>query len=81
MSTEPAASAAKEDSNKISMTLPSAVMASLKGEGDQIDMSPGEWVKHHLIAAYTQPGGIHINLQAIAKAADPRQPELPLATA
>ncbi len=68
----------KEDTNKLSMTLPPAVMAALKAEGTALDMSAGEWLKHQVIASYTQPAGVLMNLLRSAKQAKDNHPELPL---
>ena len=67
----------KEDTNKLSMTLPPAVMAALKAEGTLLDMSAGEWLKHQTIAAYTQPSGVMMKLMRVATAKD-NHPELAL---
>lgn len=68
---------AKEETNKLSMTLPPAVMAALKAEGMPLEMTPGEWLKHQVIAAYTQAGGVQINLMKVAAMKD-NHPELAL---
>lgn len=77
MTTE-ATTPTKEDSNKISMTLPPPVIAAMKAEGMPLEMTAGEWAKHQLIAAYTQPGGVAIKLKPVALPSDAMQPELPL---
>lgn len=68
----------ESDSNKITMTLPPAVMGSMKNEGEPLDMTAGEWAKHMLIAAYTQPDGVHLNLRPVARDRAQGHPELPL---
>jgi hypothetical protein len=65
MSTEATQPTTREDSNKISMTLPPCVIAAMKAEGEGLDMTAGEWAKHQLIAAYTQPGGVAIKLRPV----------------
>jgi hypothetical protein len=68
----------KEESNKITMTLPPAVIAAMRAEGQPLDMSAGEWAKHHLIAAYTQPGGVTIKLRPVTMPESGDQLKLPL---
>lgn len=68
----------KESSNKITMTLPPVVMASLEAQGAPLDMSGGEWLKHQVIAAYTQREGVVLNLQHVTKDRNADHPELPL---
>lgn len=70
--------ATKESSNKITMTLPPVVMASLEAQGATLDMSGGEWLKHQVIAAFTQREGVAINLYRVSKDRIEDQPELPL---
>lgn len=57
---------ARDTSNKITMTLPPLVFASLGAEAAHLDMTPGEFLKHLTIAAYTQAAGIMINLRPAA---------------
>ena len=41
-------------------------------------MTGGEWLKHMVLAAFTQPDGVAINLKPEAKTAAEDQPELDL---
>lgn len=68
----------KETGNKIIMTLPPVAMTSLEAQGAPLAMSAGEWLKHQVIAAYTQREGVLITLMPEAKDIAPGHPELAL---
>lgn len=66
----------KEDSNKISMTLPPPVFAALEAEGKPFNMTAGEFAKSFFTMCYMHADGAHLKLKPVAKAADPNQLEL-----
>ncbi len=66
------------EARQISMTLPGRVMASVKAQADELGLSEGEMIKHWVIASYTQPGGVTINLLPTTPAGARDHPELPL---
>jgi len=68
-----------EPSNKLTMTLPAVVMAALEAKGKPLDMTGQEYLKHQVIAAYTQEAGVQLNLEPVVVAADPNQLILGLA--
>lgn len=68
-----AAKPGNDQSNKLTMTLPAAVMAALEAAGKPLDMTGQEWLKHQVIAAYTQEAGVHMKLEKVTVAADPNQ--------
>lgn len=74
----PAADSGERKRNKISLTLPSAVLAALDAEGDQLEMPGPEYLKHLVISAYTQPSGVSFKLKKAAPVNHPDQQELPL---
>ena len=70
---------AKADSNKLTMTLPRAVMAALAAAGEPLEMTGQEYLKHQVIAALTQREGVLLNLTAAPRDRAPGHPELGLA--
>lgn len=64
--------------NRITISLPPVVIQSLSRQAQPLAMTAGEIVKHLLTAAYTQPEGVHLNLEPVRPAEDPSQTHLPL---
>lgn len=69
---------ATNEKTRITITLPPPVMAALNAEGAPLAMSGGEWLKHKVTAAYTEPTGVAINLTPVTTAEDASQTLLPL---
>jgi hypothetical protein len=69
-------SEAEAKSNKISMTLPTAVLAALDEQGAPLDMTGGEFLKFQVIMALQHPDGIHLKLERPKPKVDPAQGEL-----
>lgn len=68
----------KEDSNKISMTLPPPVFAALEAEGKPFNMTAGEFAKSFFTMCFMHNDGAHLKLKAVAKPVDASQLTLSL---
>jgi len=56
--------------NGFRVTLPDVVMESLRREATELQMVPGDYVRHVLLCAYTQQAGAVIQLQAVVPVVD-----------
>jgi hypothetical protein len=65
--------AESDQSTKLTMTLPSVVVAALHAKGEPLGMTGQEWLKHYTIAAYTQEAGVHTKLEKVIVVADLNQ--------
>jgi len=65
------------DNNKMTITLPRAVMTALERAGRPYDMSAPEYVKFALLCGLTQPEGMVLKLEMPPKLDDTSQPALP----
>lgn len=61
---------------KVSFTLPKRLIAAAEAAGEPLGLDGGDYLKHFLLASYTQPDGVHLNLQPVTECADPAQGEL-----
>lgn len=61
---------------KVSFTLPKRLIAAADVAGEPLGMDGGDYLKHFLLASYTQPDGVHLNLQPVPEGSDPAQGEL-----
>lgn len=68
----------KEDSCKISMTLPPPVFAALEEEGRPYNMTAGEFAKSFFTMCFMHADGAHLNLRPVLKQGDPNQLTLSL---
>jgi hypothetical protein len=53
----------KRKRNGFRVTLPAVVMESLRREASELQMVPGDYVRHALLCAYTQEHGAVLNLR------------------